>query len=257
MCIRDSPQSPQLYKQLSMVAGFDRYMQIARCFRDEDFRADRQPEFTQIDLEMSFVEMEDVLAMGEGYMKTVFKELLDVDLELPLPRLTYKEAMERYGSEDVYKRQDDLSFLRVVNVPKRNIGQKRIGFLKEYAAENGCSLYDALRANADTELFKNTAAKEFLRLIEYLSEGAESRAASELLADAIDKSGYEKMLRTEGSIERLDNLAELKQSVYEYESSCGEESTAEHLSLIHIYTRIFPSAVFTATGTKKKAIPRV
>lgn len=126
----------------------------------------------------------------------------------------------------IYK--DDLSFLRVVNVPKRNIGQKRIGFLKEYAAENGCSLYDALRANVDTELFKNTAAKEFLRLVEYLSEGAESRAASELLADAIDKSGYEKMLRTEGSIERLDNLAELKQSVYEYESSCGEESTAEH-----------------------------
>ena len=93
------PQSPQMYKQLLMLSGFDRYMQLARCYRDEDLRADRQPEFTQIDLEMSFVDKEDIFAMAEGYIKRLFKEVLDVEIETPLPRLTYTDAMNNYGSD--------------------------------------------------------------------------------------------------------------------------------------------------------------
>ena len=93
------PQSPQMYKQLLMLSGFDRYMQIARCYRDEDLRADRQPEFSQVDIEMSFVDREDIFAVAEGYIKRLFKEVLGRDIKTPLPRMTYTDALNNYGSD--------------------------------------------------------------------------------------------------------------------------------------------------------------
>ncbi len=93
------PQSPQLFKQLLMCSGYDRYFQIAKCFRDEDLRADRQPEFTQIDMEMSFVDVDDVIAVNEKLLKAVFKDAIGLDIQLPLPRMTWQEAMDRFGSD--------------------------------------------------------------------------------------------------------------------------------------------------------------
>ena len=145
--------------------------------------------------------------------------------------------------------QDDLSFLRVANVPKRNLGKRRIAFLQEYAQREGCSLYRALRENMDEPIFKGTRAASFLSLIDGFSDGYEGRPVSEVLSAILNESGYEKMLRTEGSQERLDNLAELKQSVYEYETTCGEEVTLEHY-LAHV--ALFTNADAQDQGDKVK-----
>ncbi len=158
------PQSPQLYKQLSMVAGFDRYMQIARCFRDEDLRADRQPEFTQIDLEMSFVDMEDVLAVGEGYISRVFKEVLGVDVQLPLPRLTYNEAMERYGSDkpdtryamEIFKLDDIVGNCGFGVFASTVAGG---GTVRGITVENGASVFTRKEIDKQTEIVKGIGAK--------------------------------------------------------------------------------------------------
>ena len=149
-------------------------------------------------------------------------------------RIEIKDALA-YLRLIAYK--DDLAFLRVVNVPKRNLGERRIKFLQEYAVKHQCSLYISLETNLDNEIFKGTKAAQFVALIENFAANYAERQISELLAAILNESGYEKMLRTEGSQERLDNLAELKQSVYEYETSCGEESTLEHyLSHIALFT---------------------
>ena len=132
--------------------------------------------------------------------------------------------------------RDDLSFMRIVNTPKRNIGEKRMRFLKEYAAANGCLLYDALVKSIDEPMFANTQARRFVKLIERLSSICHTMPASELLSAVLNESGYEEALRTEGAQDRLDNLAELKQAVYEYETGCGEESRLEdflsHVALL-------------------------
>lgn len=158
------PQSPQLYKQLLMVSGFDRYFQLARCFRDEDLRADRQPEFTQIDVEMSFVDMEDVLEVGEGFVKRLFKETLGVDVPTPLPRLTYNEAMNRYGSDKPDTRFDmeicDIS--GVVNESGFAVFDGAIaggGSVRAINAKNAASVYTRKEIDKLTETAKGIGAK--------------------------------------------------------------------------------------------------
>lgn len=133
--------------------------------------------------------------------------------------------------------QDDLSFRRVVNTPKRNLGKRRMAFLQEAAEARGCSLYQALEENVDGPLFQGTKAKQFLSLVKDFSQNYEGRPVSEVLSALLNASGYEAMLRTEGSQERLDNLAELKQSIYEYETTCGEEVTLPHyLNHVALFT---------------------
>ena len=190
------PQSPQLYKQLSMVAGFDRYMQIARCFRDEDLRADRQPEFTQIDLEMSFVDVDDVMGMGEGYIQRVFKEAMGVDIQLPLPRLTYKDAMERYGSDKPDTRYEmELCDLGDV--------VKGCGFgVFTSALEAGGAVYCITAKNAVNTLTRKEIDKltEFVRGI-----GAKGLAFARLMPDGL-ASSFAKFL-TEDEMNALLNKA--------------------------------------------------
>ena len=133
--------------------------------------------------------------------------------------------------------EDDLSFRRIVNVPKRNIGKRRMEYLEKYAQEHNCTLYNALKKNLDDELFKNTKANSFVNFVERFACDAGSYSVSDLLAAVLNESGYESLLRTEGSRERLDNLAELKQSVRDYEITCGEEaSPAHYLAHVALFT---------------------
>ncbi|MDO5478895.1 MAG: aspartate--tRNA ligase, partial [Clostridia bacterium] len=190
------PQSPQIYKQLLMISGFDRYIQLARCFRDEDLRADRQPEFTQIDLEMSFVDVEDILEIGEGLVKRLFKDVLDKDIPTPLPRMTYAEAMERYGSDKPDTRFSmelkDISHL--VKDSEFSVFSGAIangGSVRAIVAENSADVLTRKEIDKLTEYVKGIGAKglAYVRWVEdeptcsfskFLKEGELSAILAEL-----------------------------------------------------------------------------
>ena len=194
------PQSPQLYKQLSMVAGFDRYMQIARCFRDEDLRADRQPEFTQIDLEMSFVDMEDVLEIGEGYMQRIFRDAMGTDIPLPLPRLTYKEAMERFGSDkpDTRYGMELFDITDIVRNCEFSVFTGAVaagGSVRGITAKNASSVYTRKEIDKLTEVVRGIGAKG-LAWIRLTDEGTTSSFAKFMSEDEmsaiLERAGAEK-----------------------------------------------------------------
>jgi aspartyl-tRNA synthetase len=167
------PQSPQIYKQLLMVSGYDRYIQLARCFRDEDLRADRQPEFTQIDLEMSFVDVDDILTMIEGYVNRLFKEVKGIQLPEKLPRLTYNEAMERYGSD----KPDTRFGMEIVNISDivKNCGFgvftsaiEQGGSVRAINVKNGAEKLTRKEIDKLTEFVRGIGAKglAFIRWVE-------------------------------------------------------------------------------------------
>ena len=194
------PQSPQIYKQLLMISGFDRYVQLARCFRDEDLRADRQPEFTQIDLEMSFVDVEDILEIGEGLVKRLFKDVLDVDIPLPLPRMTYKEAMERYGSDkpdtrfgmeitDISDIVSDCGFGVFTGAIENG------GSVRAIVAKNASGVYTRKEIDKLTEYAKGIGAKglAYFRWVEDKPSCSFGKFVSEDIQNAIlEKVGAEK-----------------------------------------------------------------
>ena len=158
------PQSPQIYKQLLMIAGFDRYIQLARCFRDEDLRADRQPEFTQIDMEMSFVDTEDVLDMGEGFVRYIMKRLKNVDITEPLPRMTYRDAMERYGSDkpDIRYGMEITNLSDLVKGCGFSVFASAVengGSVRGIVVKNGASTYTRKEIDKLTEHAKGIGAK--------------------------------------------------------------------------------------------------
>lgn len=181
------PQSPQLYKQLLMLSGFDRYMQVARCYRDEDLRADRQPEFTQIDFEMSFVTQEDVMAIAEGFIRDAYKSVLDVDITIPLPRITWHEAMRRFGSD-----KPDLRFGMELTDLSEALNGTSFRVFAGALADGGSVRGINLKGQADS-----LSRKEIDKLGEWVKSYGAKGLAWTRLASSAETSSYEKFLSPE------------------------------------------------------------
>ena len=213
------------------------------CFADNQAAEAKYLADTVQELHERGVPYREVAVLYRAHYVTRALEEALIEAKLPYTIYSGVQFFDRMEIKDAlsYLRliayRDDLSFRRIANVPKRNLGKRRMAFLQEKAEEKGCSLWQALTENLDDPIFKGTGARSFAALIEDFSRSTEERPVSELLAAVLDESGYETMLRTEGSQERLDNLAELKQSVYEYETTCGEEVTLPHyLNHIALFT---------------------
>ena len=188
------PQSPQLYKQLLMYSGFDRYFQIARCFRDEDLRADRQPEFTQIDLEMSFADEEDIIAVNEGFIKRIFDEFMHMPFEIPFARMTWHEAMERYGSD----KPDTRFALELINITDA-VRDSSFAVFKNAVAEGGSVRAINVPGGA------SFSRKEIDSLVEYVKTyGARGLAWYKHAADAVSSS-FAKFL-TEDELKAITDI---------------------------------------------------
>ncbi len=194
------PQSPQMYKQLLMLSGFDRYMQLARCYRDEDLRADRQPEFTQIDLEMSFVERDDIFAIAEGYVSRLFKEVLGIEVATPLPRMRYDDAMNNYGSDKPDTRFDMK--IKDISDIVENCGfgvfadtVKNGGTVRAITAKNAVNVYTRKEIDKLTEEAKGIGAKglAFIRWVEDAPSCSFAKFMTEQeMAQILDRTNAEK-----------------------------------------------------------------
>ena len=193
------PQSPQIYKQLLMVSGFDRYIQLARCFRDEDLRTDRQPEFTQIDMELSFVDVEDILEINEGLFKRLFKEVLNKDLATPFERMTYREAMENYGSDkpDIrfdMKIQDISDLVKDCGFGVFTGAIENGGSVRAIVAKNASDVYTRKEIDKLTEYVKGIGAKglAYVRWVDEPNASFKKFMTDEDLTAIYERLGAEK-----------------------------------------------------------------